>query len=40
MAENAGSVLLYDKPPGVTSHDVVAKVRRERGSTPSPPACC
>jgi tRNA pseudouridine55 synthase len=27
----AGAVLLYDKPPGVTSHDVVAKVRRERG---------
>jgi len=27
----SGSVLLYDKPPGVTSHDVVAKVRRERG---------
>ena len=31
MGENPGSVLLYDKPPGVTSHDVVAKVRRERG---------
>ncbi|HEX8754677.1 MAG TPA: tRNA pseudouridine(55) synthase TruB [Solirubrobacterales bacterium] len=27
----AGSVLLYDKPAGVTSHDVVARVRRERG---------
>jgi tRNA pseudouridine55 synthase len=27
----AGSVLLYDKPAGVTSHDVVAEVRRERG---------
>jgi tRNA pseudouridine55 synthase len=27
----AGGVLLYDKPPGVTSHDVVAQVRRERG---------
>ncbi|MEX2106512.1 MAG: tRNA pseudouridine(55) synthase TruB [Solirubrobacterales bacterium] len=26
-----GGVLLYDKPAGVTSHDVVAKVRRERG---------
>jgi tRNA pseudouridine55 synthase len=25
-----GSVLLYDKPAGVTSHDVVATVRRER----------
>jgi tRNA pseudouridine55 synthase len=25
------AVLLYDKPAGVTSHDVVAKVRRERG---------
>jgi tRNA pseudouridine55 synthase len=24
-------VLLYDKPPGITSHDVVARVRRERG---------
>jgi tRNA pseudouridine55 synthase len=24
-------VLVYDKPPGVTSHDVVARVRRERG---------
>lgn len=31
MAENSGSVLIYDKPPGVTSHDVVAEVRRERG---------
>jgi tRNA pseudouridine55 synthase len=27
----AGTVLLYDKPAGVTSHDIVAKVRRERG---------
>jgi tRNA pseudouridine55 synthase len=26
-----GAVLLYDKPAGVTSHDVVAKVRRELG---------
>jgi tRNA pseudouridine55 synthase len=26
-----GAVLLYDKPAGVTSHDVVAGVRRERG---------
>jgi tRNA pseudouridine55 synthase len=26
-----GAVLLYDKPAGVTSHDVVAEVRRERG---------
>ena len=25
-----GEVLLYDKPAGVTSHDVVARVRRER----------
>lgn len=25
-----GAVLLYDKPAGVTSHDVVAAVRRER----------
>src|SRR5919205_741429 len=24
-------VLLYDKPAGLTSHDVVARVRRERG---------
>lgn len=30
-ATTAGTVLLYDKPAGVTSHDVVAKVRRERG---------
>jgi tRNA pseudouridine55 synthase len=30
-ATTAGSVLLYDKPAGVTSHDVVAVVRRERG---------
>lgn len=28
----AGSVLLYDKPAGLTSHDVVARVRRERGA--------
>jgi tRNA pseudouridine55 synthase len=27
----AGAVLLYDKPAGPTSHDVVARVRRERG---------
>jgi tRNA pseudouridine55 synthase len=27
----AGAVLLYDKPAGVTSHDIVAQVRRERG---------
>jgi tRNA pseudouridine55 synthase len=31
MAGEAGTVLLYDKPAGVTSHDVVAKVRREHG---------
>src|SRR5215203_640892 len=31
MTGDAGSVLLYDKPAGVTSHDVVAEVRRERG---------
>jgi tRNA pseudouridine55 synthase len=31
MAVDSGTVLLYDKPAGVTSHDVVAKVRRERG---------
>ena len=30
MAGEAGTVLLYDKPAGVTSHDVVAQVRRER----------
>lgn len=30
-AEAVGTVLLYDKPAGVTSHDVVARVRRERG---------
>jgi tRNA pseudouridine55 synthase len=28
--EAGGAVLLYDKPAGVTSHDVVATVRRER----------
>lgn len=32
MAAETGTVLLYDKPAGVTSHDVVAKVRRERGT--------
>jgi tRNA pseudouridine55 synthase len=32
MAGDAGTVLLYDKPAGVTSHDIVAKVRRERGT--------
>ena len=31
MAGEAGTVLLYDKPAGVTSHDVVAEVRGERG---------
>ena len=31
MAADPGTVLLYDKPAGVTSHDVVAEVRRERG---------
>ncbi|MGN6257770.1 MAG: tRNA pseudouridine(55) synthase TruB [Solirubrobacterales bacterium] len=31
MTADPGTVLLYDKPAGVTSHDVVAKVRRERG---------
>jgi tRNA pseudouridine55 synthase len=31
MTADPGTVLLYDKPTGVTSHDVVAKVRRERG---------
>jgi tRNA pseudouridine55 synthase len=28
----AATVLLYDKPAGVTSHDVVAQVRHERGA--------
>jgi tRNA pseudouridine55 synthase len=27
----AGALLLHDKPAGVTSHDVVAEVRREQG---------
>jgi tRNA pseudouridine55 synthase len=31
MTADSGTVLLYDKPAGVTSHDVVAKVRRESG---------
>jgi tRNA pseudouridine55 synthase len=31
MAAESGSVLLFDKPAGVTSHDVVAQVRRDRG---------
>jgi tRNA pseudouridine55 synthase len=30
-ADAGGAVLLCDKPAGVTSHDVVARVRRERG---------
>src|SRR6185369_13861016 len=30
MAAATGSVLLFDKPAGVTSHDVVDQVRRER----------
>jgi len=30
-AEAGAAVLLYDKPAGVTSHDVVAEVRRELG---------
>jgi tRNA pseudouridine55 synthase len=29
--DSGGAVLLCDKPAGVTSHDVVAKVRREQG---------
>jgi tRNA pseudouridine55 synthase len=32
MTADSGTLLLYDKPAGVTSHDVVAKVRRERGA--------
>jgi tRNA pseudouridine55 synthase len=31
MTAATGSVVLFDKPAGVTSHDVVARVRRERG---------
>jgi len=31
-ADDLGTLLLYDKPAGVTSHDVVAEVRRERGT--------
>jgi tRNA pseudouridine55 synthase len=31
VAAAGGAVLLYDKPAGVTSHDVVAEVRREHG---------
>jgi len=31
MTAATGSVLLFDKPAGVTSHDVVARARRERG---------
>ena len=31
MTDPTASVLLSDKPAGVTSHDVVAQVRRERG---------
>src|SRR3954447_15683152 len=31
MPAAEGSVLLYDKPAGITSHDVVRQVRRERG---------
>jgi tRNA pseudouridine55 synthase len=30
--DDAGAVLLLDKPAGRTSHDVVAEVRRERGT--------
>ena len=28
----AGEILLVDKPAGITSHDVVARIRRERGA--------
>ena len=31
MTADAPGVLLVDKPAGITSHDVVARVRRERG---------
>jgi tRNA pseudouridine55 synthase len=30
LGEAGGAVLLYDKPAGVTSHDVVEEIRRER----------
>jgi tRNA pseudouridine55 synthase len=30
-SEGTGSVLLCDKPAGITSHDLVRRVRRERG---------
>jgi tRNA pseudouridine55 synthase len=30
FGDGGGAVLLYDKPAGITSHDVVALVRRER----------
>jgi tRNA pseudouridine55 synthase len=30
MTAASGSVLLFDKPAGITSHDAVARVRRER----------
>ena len=30
-ASDGGGLLLWDKPAGVTSHDVVARLRRERG---------
>lgn len=30
-ADGAEGLLLYDKPPGITSHDVVAQVRRRLG---------
>jgi len=31
MTAATGSVLLFDKPVGITSHDAVTQVRRERG---------
>lgn len=31
MSEAVSTVLLYDKPAGVTSHDVIARIRLERG---------
>jgi tRNA pseudouridine55 synthase len=31
QGDRGGALLLYDKPAGVTSHDIVARVRRERG---------
>ena len=34
MRPDADGVVLYDKPAGITSHDVVARVRRQLGRRP------